>query len=1130
MKTNYSPASFTEGKTYNDRAERFLGVDLTNPMALVSQRRGIRSKNYMLTDSGRVEKRFRYTQISDEVVVLGVWKFFDDTSDRAEHTVALICVHAPHPSLRYHLKFVVPSTTDGIFYEFDETNPISDYVGVVLFVPSTPASAIAANGKLWVLTGADYVVVRVYNNALKAEKVSDSDLVYIPTVTYMGIASNADDITQVSYLTLDYPNLLTPFRKDAFLGGLGVKNSKNCPIYRLGAKCPDLDGFEIEIDTVKLKETKEKFTIDLVPVSIDDVSFATTMSVDGDLTGNELTYAKEIIDYLQSSGVTALLIRDGDTATENAISSADLNNRSFYDIAANTGGLSLKYVNPLESYTKIPSDPSNYNYNYYKAATIETGTGGGQYTNFKADVFGVIIQKSDYTEVVLFGDYRKLADDGEPNITIKYRYVSTEDFYSQINFINKCKKIVPFSNDENTMEAWVYGNSNKPCLAVHSSKFLDSADLYSKDLVYFVDQSYTEFGHSGKIVGMEMVSTNNMAVIKAETYGIEPSMFYVSSSTVSRTIVDASLYKKSDGSAILNEDVVLYDTVYSVAVSATNTDGYSLQTVDNFNGDTLFVTSSKQVVGLDIEGITGDSKRVANTRSHYIDGVIRDEIDENARLFHTNNTVFLLTNKMLYASKFISFDTETRQYQWWPLTRIEGTVIGVFILSDEEVWITTKEGKVYKMEWPDDGDYSDIERIYLDDLNHASSYQSNLLIVPSSIASTLPGYRLEDNLVEVPSDLAVVDLYPSQGYLCLTPNDVSSAKKLLSSSFIVKGTYLGNNYYYDAVPILAEHPTTGKQCFKLAPNASMVGFYITNVYMLKDNVFDETELVSFRYKPSEPIYCRPSVTIETGFSDDSGNMVFVASGPREWVYEGTSGYIYSIGTSVLYPIEPSESQMATYGYDKMYFKAKYSNSWISHSDALVASVTNKEMYFKVPTENVYAFYYGPKNSSNGYVELRLKKREGIYEFLRVVTENGGFASNTSLYGCFEVKKPIVSEFWTIRLAQEKIGYDKTIKNVTIWNDSKSPSELYVGMVTNKQLHIHEGNKVIDQGLDFDLNSIDFEHTQFNKNIVPEFYNLKRFLSNQQSFVITFYSPSSSNSVLPGIDILYKARNIARNKR
>lgn len=217
--------------------QSFVGSDLTNPQTLVNERRAIYSLNYMSRD-GYVQKRPAYEQIArpkavyfhelgfdgsigDETVenpttVNGMWNFIAEDGER--HVVAHIG----------YCLFEIKDLGGNASFELISGYKTSDKTVSYKFKDSKSFASIGQR-KLWLLGGTKYVVIRFRKDyGASVEAVANSSLAFVPTTT---IGITYKDAVAGSRTGLDYPNLMSKFRKNMLLSGTGKASTATTKWY-----------------------------------------------------------------------------------------------------------------------------------------------------------------------------------------------------------------------------------------------------------------------------------------------------------------------------------------------------------------------------------------------------------------------------------------------------------------------------------------------------------------------------------------------------------------------------------------------------------------------------------------------------------------------------------------------------------------------------------------------------------------------------------------------------------------------------------------------------------------------------------------------------------------------------------
>ena len=256
-------ASFKSSKR-TLRVLNFLGNDFTNVMTNVNYQRGIHSRNYMWI-SGMAQKRYGYeviARIGKEYFYPidyetgeasetakenpnrfnAIWNFVAD--DGENHAIA----HIGH--LLYEIKWIGEFPT---LVPIFETRGLKDNCSYEL--TDYRSFATAGQKRLWICGGEKFLMLSYKKKAGSwypvLEQVANSDYAYVPTTS---IAITYNDAKVASRSALDYPNLLSAFRQNLLLGGVGKSENtiSNQPFFEYVLDAPivprnEEDMFKMEL-------------------------------------------------------------------------------------------------------------------------------------------------------------------------------------------------------------------------------------------------------------------------------------------------------------------------------------------------------------------------------------------------------------------------------------------------------------------------------------------------------------------------------------------------------------------------------------------------------------------------------------------------------------------------------------------------------------------------------------------------------------------------------------------------------------------------------------------------------------------------------------------------------------------
>lgn len=346
----------------------------------------------------------------------------------------------------------------------------------------------------------------------------------------------------------------------------------------------------------------------------------------------------------------------------------------------------------------------------------------------------------DNAKLILFYDYLPEVT-GESNIEVAY------PCYNEGNsgYIDKCTFGKLFGNNNAKNRLFLSGNPDRRNRDWHSGAVMKD-DLVSEengDFSYFADTSYCDYGMADNaVVGYDIVSDNKLLVLK--TYSDkEPTVYYRTSTLVQATNDDGTVSTDINGGALYSESypLTIGDNYGSGAISP--------RAIANFNGDTLFLSSAQEIDGLDITGISGNSLRVAHTRSYYVDPYLRrlegdGQYGDGFLWCDADYLAAVFPGGMLLAN-FEKVDADSKQYEWW---RTDVADVRSFLKDGRSVYCGRSDGSVILLNGDRfyDEDSTDLAYAYLDSGKSSSQVvvhpASNYIQVSAALASTLnPEYE-----------------------------------------------------------------------------------------------------------------------------------------------------------------------------------------------------------------------------------------------------------------------------------------------------------------------------------------------------------------------------------------------------
>lgn len=299
-------------------------------------------------------------------------------------------------------------------------------------------------------------------------------------------------------------------------------------------------------------------------------------------------------------------------------------------------------------------------------------------------------------KLVLLNDYVPEID-GDSNVTITF------PCYNEANsaYIDHCHFGHLFGNNNAKNRLFLSGNKEHKNMDWHSGPVNDGGLDENGNFTYFEDNSNIAYGQTdNEVVGYDIISTDQMVVIKSKSM-VEPTVYYLTSTLMQAT--DGAGTKKFDvNGANLYMEKFGRETGNSYGAGA-----LSNKSIVNLNGETLFISSNNEVDGLDITGQVGNSRRVANTKSFYIDPVLKKKDLSKAILFTDNTYLYLSTGNEVYVAHYQAKNADDGQYEWFP-TDIAGAST-MAVIGGKTVF-GTEDGRVCVM---DNGFYSDVEKTFI---------------------------------------------------------------------------------------------------------------------------------------------------------------------------------------------------------------------------------------------------------------------------------------------------------------------------------------------------------------------------------------------------------------------------------
>lgn len=350
--------------------------------------------------------------------------------------------------------------------------------------------------------------------------------------------------------------------------------------------------------------------------------------------------------------------------------------------------LENKYLIVEDKYTQVN--------NGVRSLNVDTSINEIKVFGYLDDIFDT----GKNARVIFFEDYIPPIA-GESNITIKYPcYVP-----KNAEYIDCCHFGHLFGNNNAKNRLFLSGNKNLPNCdwhsgAINTSKQEGDSINENGDFTYFEDTSYCFYGQTdNEIIGYDIVSNDKMVVFKSKS-DKEPTIYYRTNGLIQA--IDGA-----GNSQIGLNNQKLYEESYPLVTGNIGAGALSNNSITNFNGDTLFLSSDKQLDGLDIVGIIGDNQRYANTRSYYINPLLKAVDLSEAQLFTNNKYLFLILNDCVLVTHFEKYSSNTKQYEWW---KLDIKNISAMFEVNDKIYYGTNSGRFYLLE---NSGYQDIQKIFI---------------------------------------------------------------------------------------------------------------------------------------------------------------------------------------------------------------------------------------------------------------------------------------------------------------------------------------------------------------------------------------------------------------------------------
>lgn len=616
--------------------QKFYGADYSNPKFLVEDYHAIDQKNFIRRDEA-LQKRYGYKQVYDfedeDITIHNIFRF---TNNGEEHFVA-----NAGGSL-YQIK--QDKDTKRISFSSLSYNAVLDQ----------KICAFPSNDRLYILGGKKYLVVTANKyGSLTVSEVVNSEYAYVP-VTTIGITPI--DLDYSKRTSLDSVNLLTYWRKNKLISGLHYTK-------------------ESEEETKKTKiNVVQEYPLDS-PIRYRLVSDMKNFLVHIEFNDNDST-------QFQYDQATAL--------NEVDLKAVFCKGIDLYGIDEDhTESKLIKDENIDGIYILVHYADGDFKSSYESSIAKETITFSSSMAEEEMNflVYGYVNLSGS---IVLFNDYPNT--NTENNITVTYPCYD-EDTYKN-NVIDKCC-IGKVYNSNNINSLFVSGNSDYPARDWHTEELNvdglteeEAETITTKDLVYFPDTAYCDYGQDSKnpILGYDLLGTGDLLVLK-KYQKYEPTIYFRTGQLVS--VTDDSGNKVSDfvGSQ-------LYKPEYSLTTGNIGKSVLNYDQIVNFNGDTLFIANDNTVQGLDKETKAYDNQRYANSRSTLIDVYLKKLDLTKAGFFYDEDFLYFYNKKEMFVNKYGEFSGDSSYvYEWYHL-KYDVNITGIYNLFGDK-YFSDDSGKLY---------------------------------------------------------------------------------------------------------------------------------------------------------------------------------------------------------------------------------------------------------------------------------------------------------------------------------------------------------------------------------------------------------------------------------------------------
>ena len=712
-------------RNYVWQVDSFNGCDYSLPSLNKSENRASEESNYIRRDNC-LQKRFGVKQVgsfalSSTATIHNIFSFIDKSGK--ERLIANV---------------------GGSLYEVDKTNfsfTLLDGTKGNNAVLDRKVCAFPTNNKLYILGGKQYLVCYLdeASDTLKLSAITNSDFAYKPTTT---IGITPQDYEGSGHRTsLDKSNLLTYWRKNVFITGTHRDKEDNSMITEV------MQEFKLDA-SISYRELSDLNNIEI------DIEFYDTQTTQFDSgSGSSIKNAKFNVAFCKGLNLNGL---DDSHTTDELVQDKDLGG-IYILVHYGEGDFNASFIETIKD----------------KILSLNSSIGDEQ--GFK--VYGYINISGG--SVVLFNDYENPSLEG--NATIYFPSYNEDNYLTCP--IDTCFIGIVY-NSHNMNSLFCAGNPKFKNRDWHSEQISGSllseeelTRISEKDLVYFPDTSYCDYGFNSEnpILGYDVLSTGDLLVMKRyQTY--EPTIYFR----------QGTLTTKTDDYGSTTSDMMGTSLVELNYPTQVGNVGYSLNdymNIDNFNGDTVFISNKNTIEHLTRESEITDNKKYSESVSVYIDLYLKDKDLSKAFLFENSEFLYFVLGDEIFATK------RDENYEWYHL-KLPYSITSMFNLNNE-IYFADNNARLFKLE--NENTFYDETFINVasgDVLLKANTNQAT--ISKDLISSIFVGDILtSDNFIKVKVGEDAIDFNVDISSLKVTFTNLELFNKLPSNS-----CFSFNNVYY----------------------------------------------------------------------------------------------------------------------------------------------------------------------------------------------------------------------------------------------------------------------------------------------------------------------------------------------